>query len=412
MPDVERRRAHPVLVLAPPRFLGPLGAMRSLSGLGAAVYGLEHEQRSIAGSSRFCAGLVRAGRDGRPVGVAPEAIVDDLLAAGRRLGQGTILLAGSDEWAEFLACHRAELAPWFTYPDLPAGLIREVTSKAGLHDLALRHGVATPAVRSPTDLESALATACALGYPVVLKPMVSRPDTQGLALVHDAEQLARDWQAMGGAGNVVLQEFVRGEDRDVWMFNGYFDADSRCLAGYTARKVRQHPARMGICTVGVCERNDEVQRISERFLGAIGYRGIVDIDYLRDERDGSYRVLDLNPRLGGAFRLMVTPERMDVARAMYLDLTGRPVPASACRDGRRWMVETADLIAFRHYGRDHGLSFGEWARSLRGVRETALFSVTDPLPLLVALRIVVDDTVSGRRERATARREAALADRS
>lgn len=395
-----------VLVLAPPRFLGPLGVMRSLGGLGVDVYGLEHVQPSIAGSSRFCTGRLPAGHDGRPIGDTDEAIVADLLAAGRRLGEGTILLAGSDEWAEFLADQRGCLSPTFLYPDIRPGLIRTLTSKAGLHEVATRHGVPTPAVHAPDTVEEAVATADGLGYPVVMKPMVSQPDRQGLMLARGGGEVAAYYEVMGGAGNVVVQEYVSGEDSDVWMFNGYFDASSRCLAGYTARKVRQHPPRMGTCTVGVCEWNEEVARISEEFLGALGYRGIVDIDYLRDRRDGSYRVLDVNPRLGGAFRLMASPDGMDVVRAMYLDLMGRRVGPSVCRDGRKWMVETADLLAFHHYREDHGLTFGRWAGSLRGVEELALFAPTDPIPFLVALRLLVADTVTARWRRAAGGRRA------
>jgi len=390
---------RPVLVLAPPRFLGPLGAMRSLGRLGVDVYALEHVEPSIAGSSRFCAGRLPAGSDGRPIGASDEAIVADLLAAGRRLGVGAILLPGSDEWAKFLADQRDRLGPTFTYPDLGPELVRALTSKAGLHELATRHGVPTPAVHAPDSLEEAVVTAGGLGYPVVMKPMVSGPDRQGIVLAHGDTELAACYEAMGGAGNVVVQEYVSAEDADIWMFNGYFDASSRCLAGYTARKVRQHPPRMGVCTAGVCEWNAEVARISEEFLCALGYRGIVDIDYVRDRRDGRYRVLDVNPRLGGAFRLMVSPDGMDVVRAMYLDLTGGRVGTSACREGRRWMIETADLLAFHHYREDHGLRFGRWAGSLRGVEELALFAPTDPIPFLVAVRLMVADTVTARRRR-------------
>lgn len=400
----ERSPGRPVLVLAPPRFLAPLGATRSLSRLGVDVYVLEHVQPSIAGSSRYCVGRLPAGQDGRPIGASDEAIVADLLAAGRRLGEGTILLAGSDEWAQFLADQRGHLSPTFMYPDLRPGLIQALTSKAGLYDLAAGHGIPTPVVHAPKSVEEAVVIADRLGYPVVMKPMFSGPDRQGIVLARGVAEVATCYEVMGGTGNVVVQEYISGEDADVWMFNGYFDASSRCLAGYTARKVRQHPPRMGICSMGVCEWNEEVARLSEDFLGALGYRGVVDIDYLRDPRDGSYQVLDVNPRLGGAFRLMASPDGMDVVRAMYLDLTGRPVGPTTCRDGRKWMVETADLLAFHHYREDHGLTFGRWARSLRGVEELALFAPTDPIPFLVALWLLVADTVMARWRRATARR--------
>ena len=38
--------------------------------------------------------------------------------------------------------------------------------------------------------------------------------------------------------NILFQEYIPGRDEDVWMFNGYFDRDSRCLAGFTGVKLR------------------------------------------------------------------------------------------------------------------------------------------------------------------------------
>ena len=36
----------------------------------------------------------------------------------------------------------------------------------------------------------------------------------------------------------------------------------------------------------------------------------------------------MNPRIGCTFRLFAATNGMDVARALYLDLTGQPVPAA------------------------------------------------------------------------------------
>jgi D-aspartate ligase len=411
----------PVIVLAPPRFVAPLGVIRSLRRLGARVHCLRTDEPSIAGASRWCAGQLAVGRNGRPAGLPEAAVVEQLLAAGRKLslppgggGRGwggtrrPILLAGSDEWAILVADHADELRPSFAFPETPAAVVRAVTSKAGLHRLATEHGVPTPRVLVPTRADEVAAMADELRYPVMLKPVVSLPGEERVALVHEPAHLLERYQAMGGAGHVLLQEYVPGDDRDIWMFNGYFDRASRCLAGFTARKVRQLPPGMGLCAIGVCERNAEVERLTEGFLSAIGYQGVVDVDYRWDRRDGTYKVLDVNPRLGGAFRLMVDRRGLDVARAMYLDLTGRPVPAVEPVDGRRWLLEAADLLAFRDYRRAHGLTFGRWLRSLRGVEEGATFSWTDPLPFLVSMRVLAADTFGGRWRRASGRARASI----
>ena len=70
------------------------------------------------------------------------------------------------------------------------------------------------------------------------------------------------------------------------------------------------------------------------------YSGIVDLDLRFDARDGAYKLLDFNPRLGAQFRLFEDTAGIDVVRAAYLDLTGQPVPEGEPVPGRRFLVET------------------------------------------------------------------------
>jgi predicted ATP-grasp superfamily ATP-dependent carboligase len=123
-----------------------------------------------------------------------------------------------------------------------------------------------------------------------------------------------------------------------------------------------------------------VEAVTHRLMKALGYRGIVDMGYRYDARDGRYKLLDVNPRIGATFRLFVGSNGLDVARALYLDLTGQPVPASQAPEGRRWLVENQDLSAGLVYLRDGHLTPAEWLRSLRGVSEVAWFAWDDPVP--------------------------------
>jgi hypothetical protein len=76
----------------------------------------------------------------------------------------------------------------------------------------------------------------------------------------------------------------------------------------------------------------------------IDYSGIVDMGYRYDRRDGKYKLLDVNPRVGATFRLFVGSNGMDVVRALYLNLTGQPVRSGRAREGRKWIVEQSDLL--------------------------------------------------------------------
>jgi D-aspartate ligase len=133
----------------------------------------------------------------------------------------------------------------------------------------------------------------------------------------------------------------------------------------------------------VCASNEMVEATTKRFMKAIGYRGIVDMGYRYDARDGQYKLLDVNPRIGATFRLFVGANGIDVARALYLDLTGQQVEMAGAREGRKWLVESYDTISSLRYLRDGRLTLTNWLRSFRGVNEGAWIALDDPLPFAV-----------------------------
>jgi predicted ATP-grasp superfamily ATP-dependent carboligase len=214
-----------------------------------------------------------------------------------------------------------------------------------------------------------------------------------VAIVGDRDELREAYRLMEASTvhNVMLQEYIPGTPESVWMFNGYFDAQSDCKIGFTGKKIRQSPPYTGVTTLGVCEPNPTVEETTVRLMKALSYRGILDIGYRFDDRDGLYKLLDVNPRIGGTFRLFVGANGMDVLRALYLDLTGSEVPPTSTQAGRRWVVNPTDLASSAVYRRRGDITVGSWIRSFRGVRETAWFATDDPLPFLALwLRLAAD----------------------
>jgi predicted ATP-grasp superfamily ATP-dependent carboligase len=110
----------------------------------------------------------------------------------------------------------------------------------------------------------------------------------------------------------------------------------------------------------------------------------MDLDYRFDKRDGQYKLLDFNPRIGAQFRLLVDDNGLDVARALYRDLTGQTVRHSGQVDGRVLVVEPYDLSASLKYFWRGELSAYAWFRSFKGRKEFAWFAWDDPLPSLMA----------------------------
>ena len=381
---------------------GGLGAIRSLGRLGIPVYAVHEGRLAPPAASRYLSGgfVWEPGGD-------PQPLVEGLTSFVERLGGPAVLVPTDDAAAVFIAEHAAELAGHFLFPRPPAGLARTVASKRELYQLCVRLGVPCPKAVAPTSRAQVEAFLEDAVFPVVVKGaepwlLPVGAGVRSTTIVRSPDDLldlfarVERHQATG----LLFQEYIPPDAGEDWFFHGYCDDASHCVVGFTGRKLRSYPAHAGPTSLGSWEPNEELARQAQELFRAISYRGIMDLDYRLDRRDGRYKLLDFNPRVGAQFRLFEDDQGIDVVRAMHLDLTGRAVPAGRPRPGRRFVVENHDLLASLAYRRRGELTVGEWGRSLAGVREAAWFAPDDLRPfLMVGARAVLRRALARRRPR-------------
>lgn len=389
----------PVIVIAP----GMLGATvaRSLGRLGIPMYGVFSDPRSPSRRSRYWNETYIWDL----LAHHPERSLAFLSSLADDIGGTPILIPLDDDSCLFVARHAQKLQQRFSFPAQPEGLAEQLSSKRGMFDLCRKHGVPTARTVFPLSLADVEAYIATGSFPVMLKAI----DTQelqrhaGLRMkaIENAEEL-RHWYIRletPVSPNLMIQELIPGDASAVWMFDGYFDGKSRCLFGMTGQKLRQYPAYTGATSLGICVQNRDVAEITKRFMADLGYQGILDLGYKFDHRTGEYKLLDVNPRIGATFRLFVDSAGMDVARALYLDLTGQEVRTGRALEGRKWLSEVFDLASSWRYRRDGALRVGQWLASFRGVNEGMWFASDDPEPFIALM---------GRGARWGARRVASL----
>jgi D-aspartate ligase len=376
----------PVLVI----YRGGYGAVavaRTLGRLGVPVYLVAQEGAPTpVWSSRYWRKKVRWDFS------KPESeSVGFLLHVGRRLHAEhrarPILLTLADWVAIFIERNGDVLQEQFLFPRAERPVIRSLANKWEMHLLANDHGIPTAATvlpRSGADVEAFVEKQT---FPIVLKPADPfLPHAPAKNIFESPKELMQEVnrEAASGPFNFVLQEYIPGDAQTVWMCNAYFGADDARAVIFTGKKLRQ-VSSTGIASLAICLRNETVEAQTRSLMQGIGYRGCVGIGYRYDARDGLYKLLDVNARVSGVFRLFSGSNDMDVVRACYLDLTDQPLPTTALRDGRKWMLED-DLPAALGAIREGSLTVTEWLKSLRGVRETHWFAPDDPLPALTWLR--------------------------
>lgn len=360
---------------------GGLGAIRSLGRLGVPVYGVHEVRWAPAAHSRYLTGRFFW----RPDPVRAERTREGLIRLAERIGQRAVLIPTDDAGAIFLAEHGAGLAGWFSFAAPAPGLPRRVAGKYSLAELCRDLGVPAPRTSLPRTLAEARGFASVPGYPVIVKlatPWQKPGDKlRSTAIARDERELAELYAACEQAGTaVMLQEFIPPSPGCDWFFHGYCDAASACSPAFTGVKDRSYPAHTGLTSLGHAAANDELRDQVTALLARLRYRGIVDLDFRRDRRDGRYKLLDFNPRLGAQFRLFRDTAGLDVVVAAYLDLTGQRAAAAGQVDQRSFLVENYDPLGAVRYWRAGELGVKSWLGSLRRADELAWFARDDLRP--------------------------------
>ena len=378
--------ATPVVVLVCHHHVG-LGVVRSLGRLGVPVYCIDANRFCPAFFSRYSRGKFLWDLHAAPA----SASLRFLLEVGRTIGRRSVLIPTSDIATMFVEDHAPALAGHFIFPNRDASLIRALCSKRDMYFLAKRWNVPAPQTSFPRSRADVLEYLTSARFPILFKPIYpylalqsSRP--WRMALVHTERELLDHYDALEdpSAPNVMLQEYIPGADHMTWTFNGYFDEQRECRLAFTGRKLRNFPPYFGQASFAVCENNEDVKTTAIRFMTSIGYKGPLDLGFRYDARDGQYKVNDVNPRIGAMFRLFVGQNGMDVARALYQDMTGQPVTPSFTPEGRKWIVEDVDLFSSIRYYRDGKFTLTQWINSFRAIQETTFLSRDDPWPIVGA----------------------------
>jgi predicted ATP-grasp superfamily ATP-dependent carboligase len=358
--------------------LNGLGAARSLAKGGVPVIGLDVDPACPGARSRS----LRARRISTFGG---EPLVLDLLALARELGCRPVLFVTKEETVATLSAERDRLAAAFSFVLPPASLVASLTDKRGFHQAALATGAPVPATLELATLAD-LDQARTLRFPCVLKPNAHIQAYQArfrkAYKVADLAALDRLYAEIHPVHpHMVVQEWIEGDDGDIYFCLQYRDAEGHRLASFTGRKIRSWPPETGgtaSCTAAP-EAAAELQRLTDAFFDATGCVGMAGMEFKRDRASG--RFLMVEPTVGRTDHQaeIATLNGVNLPLVAYRSLAGGPAPRPAApARARIWRDPVADLMAAR------SREGGSQARPAMppGRVVDAWFRVGDPLPWL------------------------------
>jgi D-aspartate ligase len=358
-----------------------LGIARSLGRRGIPICIID-DQHSISQFSRYTTRVVRV-KDLRD----EKNTVDNVMEIGHRYGlKGWVLFPTRDETVAAFSRHRERLAEFFRVTTPAWETVRWAWDKKNTYDRAAELGIPVPRtynVMTEKDLAGLYNR-----LPLAIKPAVKenffyatgdkawRAETpeQLNNLFRRATQQIRPEE-------ILIQEIIPGSGLQQYSYCAFF-RDGEAQSTLVARRLRQHPREFGRAATYVeTIEHPEVEELSERFLKAINYYGLVEVEFKQDPRDGQLKMLDVNARTWG-FHSLGVPAGVDFPYLLYADQVGRSVESSRAKAGVGWLRAITDVPTVASDLWASELSLRSYLRSLRNTRTESVFCLRDPLPTL------------------------------
>lgn len=377
-----------------------LGHARALGPLGVPVYLVFAKgTTNFAAFSRF----VHASTSPDPV-QQPERAIQFVLDLGRILKPKPVLFLCDDAWMFAAGKLEAEVRDLFYWPLSSWEKVERILNKRTLYRLAKEIGVNAPATREFSSVAGMLADARELTYPCIVKPEITvnylerMPATIARGMHHRTRLMRKredlcEWaEVLVQAGievPLLTQEYINGGAEQLYTLTSYSDRRGCMVVGSVGHKVRQFPPEAGCIVSGRLRHIDAVYEQGKKLLDALKFHGLANTEFKYDARDGSYRLMEINPRLG-MWNGSAYAAGLNLPAIAYRDMLGETYagPAfSSSMDGALWIDALIDALncVYRYrasgYGHAH-LGLVGWLRSIQGPRIHAVWNWSDPVPFL------------------------------
>lgn len=160
---------------------------------------------------------------------------------------------------------------------------------------------------------------------------------------------------MANGVEFIISEVVPGDDTNIYAYTAYRSAQGEILNDWIGKKLTQYPNRFGVFSSASNEAPDEVRNLGRKLIEGMELQGIVEPEFKLDERDGKFKLMEVNLRSMMWHRVGAL-SGVNLQYSQWLDALGLPVPKQHQERVRRihfiyMKHELVNLLSRRGYWR-------------------------------------------------------------
>ena len=242
----------------------------------------------------------------------PSAFARILLDVAQRHekpGKKLILVGTNDPYVRLIIQNQEVLKTRYRMNYITEDLMNQLYVKKNFYELCKEHGIDTPATFYHSCKDTA-PFAEEMRYPVILKPsngveyykhpFEGAQKVYRLGSLEEVNEVIQKITASGYREDLIIQDYIPGDDSYMWDAVYYADQQGKAqLITYAQVVLQEHTVTaIGNYTALITRFNEEMMTKLVNFLEDLHYVGFANFDLKYDERDGKFKVFEVNIRQG------------------------------------------------------------------------------------------------------------------
>ena len=227
----------------------------------------------------------------------------DFLLSFKDAWKGALFIETRDNFSIFFAKNKEVLSGYFHIITNDWKILSKVLFKDELYRIADKLNIDYPKSFLELNKSNYKSIADEINYPCLVKPVDSNEfvnvfNTKNFYVKERNDFINKMESCFDNSLSVVAQEVIPGPDENLIRLQSYVNKAGKQAFKFFLYKIRQQPPRFGVGRVCMSTSPvKEIQEIVERVISETGYRGYLSIEFKKDERDGKYKLIEMNVRI-------------------------------------------------------------------------------------------------------------------
>lgn len=260
-----------------------------------------------------------------------------------------LLLACGDDYAKLIIHNKQILEQHFLLPFIDKDLMDKIVLKENFYAMCEKYGFKYPKTTLCT-YETKDQFDIDFSYPIIIKPSnsvaywnCSFPGKKKVFVAHDEQEKTEIIDAIYRSSykdNLTIQEFIPGDDSYMRVLNAYVGKDGKVKLMALGNPILEEHTPEGIGSYAAIINTFDQELLDQMkfFLEDIGYRGFANLDLKYDQRDGKYKLFEINLRPGRS-SYFVTASGHNLMKYVTEDLVyNRPLELTYVKDKHLWLI--------------------------------------------------------------------------